>query len=39
MLIIHESSLGAFLLATLYLIYLVITFAYHLFPTLAEFQP
>jgi hypothetical protein len=27
----HESSLGAFLLTTLYFIYLVITLAYHLF--------
>jgi hypothetical protein len=39
MLIINESSIGAFLLTTLYLIYLVITFAYHLFPALAEYQP
>jgi hypothetical protein len=39
MLIINESSLGAFLLIALYLIYLVITFAYHLFPALAEYQP
>jgi hypothetical protein len=39
MLIINESSIGAFLLTTLYLIYLVITFPYHLFPTLAEYQP
>jgi hypothetical protein len=27
----HESSLGAFLLTTIYFIYLVITLAYHLF--------
>jgi hypothetical protein len=39
MLIINESSIGAFLLTTLYLIHLVITFAYHLFPALAEYQP
>jgi hypothetical protein len=32
-------SLGAFLLIALYLIYLVITFAYHFFPALAEYQP
>jgi hypothetical protein len=34
-----ESSVGAFLLTTLYLIYLVITFIYHLFTVLAEYQP
>jgi hypothetical protein len=39
LLIIHESSIGAFLLTTLYPIYLVITFAYHTFPALAEYQP
>jgi hypothetical protein len=39
MLIINESSEGAFLLIALYLIYLVITFTYHLFPALAEYQP
>jgi hypothetical protein len=39
MLIINESCIGAFLLAALYLIYLVITFTYHLFPALAEYQP
>jgi hypothetical protein len=39
MLIINESSIGAFLRTTLYLIYLVITFTYHLFPALAEYQP
>jgi hypothetical protein len=39
MLIINESSRGAFLLTTLYVIYLVITFACHLFPALTEYQP
>jgi hypothetical protein len=39
MLIINESSLGAFLLIALYLIYLVITFAHHMFPAHAEYQP
>jgi hypothetical protein len=39
MLIINESSIGAFLLTTLYFIYLAITFAYPLFTTLAEYQP
>jgi hypothetical protein len=39
MLIINESSLGAFLLIALYIIYLVITFAYQLFPVLVEYQP
>jgi hypothetical protein len=39
MLITNESSLGAFLLIALYLIYLVITFANHLIPALAEYQP
>jgi hypothetical protein len=39
MLIINESSLGAFLLIALYIIYLVITFTYHLFSALAEYQP
>jgi hypothetical protein len=39
MLIINESSVGAFLLTALYLIYLVITFTYHLFSALAEYQP
>jgi hypothetical protein len=38
MLIINELSVGAFLLTTLYLIYLVITFTYNLFPALAEYQ-
>jgi hypothetical protein len=37
MLIINESSLATFLLMALYPIYLVITFAYHLFPALAEY--
>jgi hypothetical protein len=36
-LIIGELSIGAFLLTILYLIYLVITFAYHLFPALVEY--
>jgi hypothetical protein len=39
MLIIYESCIGAFLLTTLYLIYLIITFTYHLFPAVAEYQP
>jgi hypothetical protein len=39
MIIIYESSIGAFLLTALYLIYLFITFTYHLFPALAEYQP
>jgi hypothetical protein len=39
MLIISESCVGAFLLAALSHIYLVITFAYQLFPALAEYQP
>jgi hypothetical protein len=34
-----ESSIGVFLLTSLYLIYLVITFTYHLFTALAEYQP
>jgi hypothetical protein len=34
-----ESSVGAFLLTPLCLIYLVITFTYHLFTALAEYQP
>jgi hypothetical protein len=38
MLIIYESSIGAFLLTALYLIYLVITFTCHLSPALAEYQ-
>jgi hypothetical protein len=33
-----ESSVSAFLLRVLYLIYLVITFIFHLFTTLAEYQ-
>jgi hypothetical protein len=33
------SSIGAFLLTTLCLIFLVITFTYHLFTALAEYQP
>jgi hypothetical protein len=39
MLIINESSVGAFLLIALCLIVLVITFTYHLFIALAEYQP
>jgi hypothetical protein len=39
MLIISESSIGVFLLTALSRIYLVITFAYHLFSALAEYQP
>jgi hypothetical protein len=39
MLIIYESSIGAFLLIALSRIYLVITFTYHLFLALAEYQP
>jgi hypothetical protein len=39
MLKINESCIGAFLLAALYRIYLVITFTYQLFPALAEYQP
>jgi hypothetical protein len=35
----QESSLSAFVLTTLYLIYLDITFAYHIIPALAEYQP
>jgi hypothetical protein len=35
----HESNIGAFLRIALYLIYLVITLAYHIIPTLAEYQP
>jgi hypothetical protein len=35
----HESSVGAFLIIALSLIYLVTTFTYHLFPALAEYQP
>jgi hypothetical protein len=39
MLKINESCIGAFLRIALYLIYLVITFTYHLFLALAEYQP
>jgi hypothetical protein len=35
----HESSICAFLLIVLYLIYLVITLAYHIIPALAKYQP
>jgi hypothetical protein len=34
-----ESCTGAFLLAALSCIYLVITFTYQLFPAHAEYQP
>jgi hypothetical protein len=34
-----ESSIGAFLLTSLCLTYLIITFTYHLFTALAEYQP
>jgi hypothetical protein len=34
-----ESSVGAVLLIALCIIYLVITFTYHLFTALAEYQP
>jgi hypothetical protein len=33
-----ESSVGVFLLTALCLIYLVVTFTYHLFAALAEYQ-
>jgi hypothetical protein len=39
MLIINESCIGAFLLAALYRIYLIITFTYQLFPALTKYQP
>jgi hypothetical protein len=35
----HESSLSAFLLTTLYLIFLDINLAYHIIPALAKYQP
>jgi hypothetical protein len=35
----HGSSIGAFLLTTLYLIYLLITLAYQTIPALDEYQP
>jgi hypothetical protein len=34
-----ELSIGVFLLTTLCLIYLIITFTFHLFNALAEYQP
>jgi hypothetical protein len=34
-----ESNVGAFMLTVLFLIYLVVTFTYYLFSTLAEYQP
>jgi hypothetical protein len=39
MLIINESSVGAFPLTTLYLISPYYYLTYHLFPALAEYQP
>jgi hypothetical protein len=38
-LINHEPSIGATLLTTLLHITLLLSFANHLFPTLAEYQP
>jgi hypothetical protein len=35
----QESSLSAFLLTALYLIYLDINLAYHIIPALTEYQP
>jgi hypothetical protein len=35
----QESSLGAFLLAALYIIYLDINLAYRVIPALAEYKP
>jgi hypothetical protein len=36
----HESSIGAFILTVLYLIYLaLLPFAYHIIPALIEYQP
>jgi hypothetical protein len=34
-----ESSVGAFLLTAVCLIFLIITFTYHLFTALVEYQP
>jgi hypothetical protein len=39
MLILCESSLGAFLLVALCFICLGITLSYHLFPAIAKYQP
>jgi hypothetical protein len=39
MIIVNESCIGAFLLAALSRIYLVIIFTYQLFSALAEYQP
>jgi hypothetical protein len=39
MLINHESSIGAILLTTLLHFTLLLSFAYNLFPALAEYQP
>jgi hypothetical protein len=38
-LINHESSIGAFFFIALCLIYFVITFTYHSFLALVEYQP
>jgi hypothetical protein len=38
-LINQESSLGAIMLIALYFVYLVITLAYHIISTPAEYQP
>jgi hypothetical protein len=35
----HESSMAAIFLTALHIIYLVITLAYHIIPTLVEYQP
>jgi hypothetical protein len=35
----HESSIGAFLLTTIHLVYLVITLCISFIPALAEYQP
>jgi hypothetical protein len=35
----EESSLSDFLLIALHFIYLDVILAYHIFPTLAEYQP
>jgi hypothetical protein len=39
MIIVNESYIGAFLLAALSRIYLVVAFTYQLFPALAEYEP
>jgi hypothetical protein len=38
-LINHDSSIGAILLTTLLHFTLLLSFAYHLFPALTEYQP